>query len=152
MDEIAKSLDKFKFYVEGKVQFSEVDSFEVVHNIQYLYWMENSRLEYLDKIGIKIEKNTIREKLPLMVVSTSISYLAPLFFTDKYRVYCRTASIGNSSLTMENVVTNENNEICAIARSVMVHLEKGTFKSKRIPDEVREKIKQFEQTNLEITG
>ena len=73
MDEIARNLDKFKFYVEGKVQFSEVDSFEVVHNIQYLYWMENSRLEYLDKIGIKIEKNTIREKLPLMVVSTSIS-------------------------------------------------------------------------------
>lgn len=146
------NFDKFKFFIEGRVQFSDVDSFDVVHNIKYLYWIENSRLEYFDHIGIKMQRNTIKEIFPIMVVNTSISYLSPLFFTDRYRVYCRVATIGNSSMTMENIVMNINGEICAFAKSVLVHLEKDSFKSKRIPDEIREKIRNFEKHNIEIAN
>jgi len=152
MDDILKNFEKFKFFIEDRVQFSDVDSFDVVHNIKYLYWIESARLEYFDHIGIKMQRNTIKEIFPIMVVSTSISYFLPLFFAERYRVYCRVATIGNSSITIENVVTNLNGEVCAFAKSVLVHLEKGSFKSKRIPDEIREKIKNFEQHNIEISN
>lgn len=148
MDDILKNIEKFVFYIEGKVQFSDVDSFDVVHNIKYLYWIENSRLEYFENIGIQMDKYTLKEKFPLMVVNTSISYFEPLFFRDKYKVYCRVSSVGNSSITMENIITNKENKICAFAKSVLVHLEKGSFKSKRIPDDIRDKIRHFEKSNV----
>ena len=52
--ELKNNLNKFKFHTVGKVQFHEVDSFKVVHNLSYLYWTEISRVEYCNNLNIGV--------------------------------------------------------------------------------------------------
>lgn len=142
--------DKFKFYVDGKVKFAEVDSFDVVHNIQYLYWLESARVDYFERIGIEMKPDTIAVTFPVMVVSSTINYHKPLLFTEKYRVYCRISILKNSSMIFENIVVGNNGDLIASAQSVLVHLDRETNMSKRIPDEIRAMIISFEGNDLEL--
>lgn len=151
IDELKKELNKFKFSIGGRAQFSDVDSFDVVHNIKYLYWIENARLEYFEKVGVPMNPNTIIKEFPIMVVETKINYYHPLRFTQRYEILTRTKSIKNSSLVMENVVISETKALVAYAKSVLVHLDRKTFKSDRIPEDIRQMIINFEGNDLTIS-
>ena len=146
---IEEELKKFRFSTTDKVKFAEVDSFGVVHNIQYLYWLEAARVDYFERIGIKMTPTTIIKDFPVMVVNHNISYHSPLLFADEYSVYCRISTIKNSSIIFENIIINEHNQLCvAIASSVLVHINRKEGKSSDIPEEVREMIKNFEGENV----
>ena len=82
--QIKEELKKYKHCTEGQVQFAEVDSFGVVHNIQYLYWLEWARTLYFSEIGVDLNNHTYTKQFPIMVVHTEIDYLNPLYCFDKY--------------------------------------------------------------------
>jgi len=139
---------KYRFSTANKVKFSEVDSFGVVHNIQYLFWLESARVDYFERIGINMTPTTIIKDFPVMVVNHNISYHNPLLFADKYTVYCRISKIKNSSVIFENLVVSNNNQLCAIANSVLVHINRKENKSSALPEQVRKMIKDFEGENV----
>lgn len=150
IEELKKELAKFKFSTAGRAQFSDVDLFGVVHNVKYLYWLENARLDYFENVGIAMHPHTISKDFPIMVVETKINYYLPLRFTQSYEILTRVKSIKNSSFVIENIVLNESKAFVAYAKSAFVHLDKKTFKSERIPDNIRELIKKFEGDDLTI--
>lgn len=143
--EIEEKLKNFKHCTEGQVQFYEVDSYKVVHNVRYLYWLEWARSLYFNKLGVELSDRTFTQHLPIMVVRNEIDYLNPLFCFDKYKVYTRVSAIKNSSFTMENIICSEKNEINAIAKVVFVFLDKKTMKKASIPDNVRKMFNDFEK-------
>ncbi len=141
-------LEQFKHKVSDIVKFAEVDSFGVVHNIQYLYWIEWARTKYLSDLGIKLRPTTFIEEYPLMVVHSEIDYFNSLKFGDRYTVLSAIVKVKNSSLAFENYVINDNNQIIVKASSVLVHLNPETMESVRINDKLREKIQNFEKDNV----
>ncbi len=149
-DNVFEEIKKFQFKTDGRAEFSEVDSFDVVHNIRYLYWMERARLEYFENIGVPMHRHTITNEFPIMVVKTKIQYVFPLRFTDRYQVMMRVAELNNSSMKVQNVVVNGDDKVAAFAEAVLVHLDKHEMKSKRIPETIRQMIKNYEGDNLII--
>ena len=143
-------LNKFRHKYRGRVQFSEVDSFGVAHNIQYFYWLEWARSDYLDSIGINMNPLTFLKEQPLMTVHAEIDYIHPVRFFDEYNVLTRIAWIKNSSLSFENVIFNKAGEILLKANAVLVNVNPKTGESQRISDELREKIIAFEGENIAV--
>ena len=141
--------EKFKFAIGSRVKFDEVDSFGVVHNIKYLYWLEWARLEYFRHIGIKIHKHTVIRDFPVMVVRNEIDYLNMSEYDDEYTVYTRVAKVRNSSLVFENIIALQDGTVLVKAVSVLVHLNKEK-RPNRLPDSVREMIKVQEGDNVEF--
>ncbi len=141
---ILQEIELFRHSAKGKVRFSEVDSFGVVHNIQYFFWLESARTEYLGNLGIDLNPDTYIDEFPVMVVHAEIDYFNALRFNESYEVLTRISSLGETSLTYENLILKSDGLLLAKAKAVLVHLDPGSKTPARIPDKVREMINSFE--------
>ncbi len=137
-------IDGFNFRLDSLVKFEDVDSFNVVHNIKYLYWLEWARTEYMKTILYPDFKGNFLMEFPVMVVHNTADYLSSISFNDEYSIYTRTEFIKKSSIGFENIITNADGEIIVKAKSIMVHIDFATKTKKEIPQEVKEKIARFD--------
>ena len=143
-------LDKFKFKTTGKVRFHEVDAFKVVHNLQYFYWTEVSRVDYCNFLNIGVVP--VSKESPdfsVFLVHSEIDYYKPATFLDDYFVHTRVKRIGNSSIEFEHVITNTKDEILAIHRAIEVYVDRHKVAT-IVPDDIRRKIIEFENNNIEL--
>jgi YbgC/YbaW family acyl-CoA thioester hydrolase len=165
LDEILELTKKFNHKISGKVKFHEVDAFNVVHNLQYLYWTEFARTEYCKHIGINtlhlffqnqndFTKADNSDFSSILLVHNEARYFTSATFDDEYSIYTRISKLGKTSITFENIVTklSKNNKkteeipLC-INTSVDVYVDKNHAPTP-IPAEIREKIINFEKENL----
>ncbi len=141
--EIKYIKDEFKHEYNGEVKFSEVDSFNVVHNLAYLYWLEWARTQYLFDIGMPRDDSIFSKRMPIMTVHSEVDYYSSMRFTDKYTVLTKVSNIGDSSITFINQVYSTNKLILE-AKSILVYVNTENGKPVTIPDFVREKINNYE--------
>lgn len=127
----------FKHTFEGEVKFSEVDSFNVVHNLSYLYWLEWARTDFLFEIGFPRTDEIFSENMPLMTVNSNVNYFKSLGFTDRYKVLTKVIKIGNSSIHFGNLIINKDRDIILDATTVLVYTDKNTGRPIDFPDNVR---------------
>ncbi len=139
---------KFRHRFEGKVRFSEVDSFHIVHNLQYLYWVEWARAEYLNDVGILIDKNTYRKSFPVVIAHAEIDYFNPAQFADEYVVWTRVKRIGDTSVDFENFVTLKDDTPLVLTSCTLVLTDPAKGIPHRIPNEIRELLKNYEGKGL----
>jgi acyl-CoA thioester hydrolase len=138
----------FKHSFKSKVKFHEVDSFGVVHNIQYLYWIENARLEYFQDIDDCGIFNKFGKEYIHIIVNTNIDYIKSARMFDDYEILTRISWIKDSSFGFENLVLNSNGAVLVKASAVIVFFDLKTNSSIRIPDNFREMIIEFEQDDV----
>jgi YbgC/YbaW family acyl-CoA thioester hydrolase len=150
INDVINDLSKYKFITEDQVKFHEVDSFGVVHNIQYFYYLEWARTKYFEKIGMKLNRKTYTFENPIMTVHHEMDYFNPLYFTDKYEILTRVKSIKKSSFIMENILRNSEGTISVKASVTLVYLDSENRLPTQIPDEYRKSISEFEGENLII--
>ena len=68
-----------------KVQYHETDKMGVAHHSNYIKWMEEARVDFLDKIGygyVKLEADGIISP----VLTVECEYKKPLHFGDEFEV------------------------------------------------------------------
>lgn len=68
-----------------KVQYYETDKMGVTHHSNYLRWMEESRVDYLAKIGLPFSQMEARG-IVSPVVSLDIKYKSPCTFEDEIEI------------------------------------------------------------------
>ena len=76
------------FHYGRKAQYHETDQMGVIHHANYVKWMEEARVAFLDALGfgyIDIE----REGVVSPVVSISVEYRRPTMFGDEFDVGVR---------------------------------------------------------------
>jgi len=137
-------LNMFRHSFEDDVKFSQVDSFNVVHNLSYLYWLEWARTDYLFTIGLPKTNDLFQKSFPLMTVNSQIDYFKSLTFPEKYKVLTKITKIGKSSIKFYNLIINENSELILKAVSTLVYVNKINSKSIELPEILIQKINDFE--------
>lgn len=135
--------DEFTHEYAGEVKFSEVDSFNVVHNLAYLYWLEWARTQYLFDIGMPRDNSIFSIRMPIMTVHSEVDYYSSMRFTDRYNVLTKASKIGDSSITFINQIHSVDKLILE-AKSVLVYVDTKIGKPETIPDFVREMINKYE--------
>ena len=145
---IREKIKLFKAETTGKVEFHEVDSFGVVHNVRYFYWFERARTEYIQTIGIELNPDTFISHLPLMVAHSEADYISPLRFNDEYRVLTRISNINRTSVEFENIALSADDTIIAVGSAVLVYLDMKTNKPDPIPDSLKKMIRNYESFDL----
>ncbi|GEM_PF-1136097 len=147
---LERELKKFHFSSDGIVEFYQIDALQVLYNIQYLYIFENSRLAYMRKLGFVEKLNDLRSKFPVLTVHHTIDYFNPGFYGDEYTVYCRISQIRTSSFSFENIMIKKDGTLLSRAETVYVYIDQSTMQSTPIPEEIKNKIIEFEQNDCEI--
>jgi YbgC/YbaW family acyl-CoA thioester hydrolase len=136
--------DEFRHEYTGEVKFSEVDSFNVVHNLAYLYWLEWARTQYLFDIGMPRDNSIFSIRMPIMTVHSEVDYYSSVRFTDRYTVLTKVSKVGDSSITFINQIYSVDKLILE-AKSVLVYVDTKSGKPETIPDFVREMINKYEK-------
>ena len=68
-----------------KVQYYETDMMGVAHHANYLHWMEEARIDFMDRIGFPYKKMEAEGVLS-PVKSLQVNYLKPCTFGDEVEI------------------------------------------------------------------
>ena len=89
-----------------KVHYSETDKMGVVHHSNYIRWMEEARVAYLDQIGAGFAEMEARGILS-PVVALECRYLRPCRFDDRVRITVRLTEFKGVRLRVASDMFNE---------------------------------------------
>lgn len=149
-EEILAEIPLYKHKFDTQVQFRDVDSFGVVHNIQYFYYLEWARIKYMEYIGIPINHRTFTAENPIMTVHHELDYFAPALFSDTLHIYSRVVEMRNSSMIFENIILKEDDQLIAKAKVILVYLSTEDYKPTSIPEYLRTAIRSLEGEHVNI--
>ena len=90
-----------------RVHYYETDKMAVVHHSNYIRWMEEARVAYLDEIGAGFAGMEARGILP-PVVGLECRYLRPCRFDDRVQIRVRLTEFRGVRLRVAYEMFNES--------------------------------------------
>ena len=110
-----------------RVQYYETDMMGVVHHANYIHWMEEARIEWMDQLGFPYA--AMEEKgIVSPVKALSCEYKAPCTFGDRITVSIVPESFNGVVLVLRYRMEKEQGSLVCEARSEHVFLNReGRF-------------------------
>lgn len=135
----------FNFYYEFTVYFDECDPAGIVHNSNYMKYMERCRTEYVHNLGYKYTKESLGEEYYIVVTENWVNYLYPAKGEDKLRCYGRIRDIKKFSYRFEYLLERVGDgKLIAQAYTIVCKMDENYSKVKKLSPEIIEKITNFE--------
>lgn len=125
-----------KYIYKRKAQYHETDQMGIIHHSNYVKWMEEARIRYMDQMGFSYKRV---EELGVIspVVEISVAYRKQVFFDDEIQISISIKKYNGISLEFNYEFFNiTKNEICTTASSRHCFLRNGKLISLRkdLPD------------------
>ena len=119
-----------------RAQYHETDQMGIIHHSNYVKWMEEARIGYMDQMGFTYKKV---EEMGVIspVVEISVTYKKQVFFDDDIQIRVSIRKYNGISLEFNYEFFNASrNEICTVAYSRHCFLKDGKLISvkKELPD------------------
>ena len=118
-----------------KIRYAETDQMGIVHHANYLLYLEQARIEWLEKKGInysQLEKDGVM----LPVYNIEISYHKPLVFGDSVKVQVTCSKPPAVKIGFDYKLFNMADELIATAKVILVFMSSQTRKPIRCPEEL----------------
>lgn len=132
---------EYKLSLEIRVDWSDLDMYKHVNNVSFMRYLQSGRVNFWEVSGIyKMYEHTNKGT---MLVSTHCDFKKPLFYPGRTTVKTKLDSMGNKSFTLKHIILNEQDEICAEGKDVVVCYDFEKNKTFSIPPELREIIARF---------
>ena len=99
-----------------KLQYYETDKMGIVHHSNYIRWMEEARVDFLEKIDWSYDQ---LEKVGLVspVLSLNIDYNHPTYFSDIVSIDVEILELKMSKMRVGYKMTNEEGKVVAKCES-----------------------------------
>lgn len=136
----------FKHSIIETVRFHEVDLLGVCNNAVYFNYFEDARIKYMQDLKKNYNLKEVLEGYSFFImVHNECDYIEPAHLDDELIVYTKINFIKNSSFGFNHVIEKKSSQkIIAKGSGVVVHIDRRTNKSLRLPDEFYEAVKNFE--------
>ena len=130
-----------------QIRFGDIDMMGHVNNGVQLSYLDLGRMDYFEKVyGQTINWNDAA----LLVAHLEIDYLSPILLRDKIEVCTQIHKIGNKSVSMtQNIVDSNTGELKTKTTQVMVAYSQELGKSIEVPETLKIRIREFEDTPIE---
>jgi len=133
---------------ERRAYYHETDQMGVIHHSNYLKWMEEARIQFMDELGFSYDK---MEKLGVIspVASVALEYKKPVLFNETVCVYIKIEVYNGIRLELSYEIRNkETNDLCVLAKSKHCFIKDDKVISvKRELPEFHEKFLSFYENN-----
>jgi len=139
-------MEKFKFYYPIPVRFQDTDLQGHVFFGTYFTYFDEGLSAYLRAIGYGY-KNLPELGIDLIYVEARCQYKSAAYFEEILHVHTRIAHIGNSSITFEFAIFEEQSDrLVATGQITAVAVAHGTYQTVRVPDPIRQAVQAYEGT------
>ena len=116
-------------------RFYETDALGHINNASITAWFEVARVSYLESLGDK-DPSAAKDWI---LASLQLDFLAETLYGADVIADIIDARVGNSSLTVICAMSQEG-RVTVRGTAVLVHMDHESKSSKRIPDELRQRI------------
>jgi acyl-CoA thioester hydrolase len=116
-------------------RFNDTDALGHINNASYSTWFEEARKPIFEFFIPDLDP----KKWTLILARVEIDFLAQGEYQKNAVIKSSVEKIGNSSFVLLQEAFQENILICR-GKSILVHFDYSTQKSKPIPDEIRVKL------------
>ncbi len=141
-------MEKFKCRFPMQVRFQDTDQQGHVFFGTYFTYFDEGLSAYLRAIGYGYKKLP-ELGIDLIYVDARCQYKSAAYFEEILHVHTRVANIGNSSLTFEFAIFEEQTDrLVATGQITAVTVEHGTYRTVRVPDPIRQAVQAFEGTQV----
>lgn len=128
---MCKKKATFKF----KVHYHQVDQMGIMHHAQYVYFLEQARIQWLENHGVRyaaLEKKGVL----LPVVSLSIDYKLPLHFDDSFFCHLSLEKFKGSLVEFSYQIEDKESNILSTAKTSLVFVNATTRRAMKCPEEL----------------
>ena len=129
------NLEKYKFCHEMKVRDYECDLQGIVNNANYQHYMEHSRHELLEKLGVNFGK-LHEDGIDAMVAKITIEYKIPLRSGDRFVVGINLERQGPKIVFYQDIYRLSDEKLCTNGVVETICVENGRLTRGEIFDEV----------------
>ncbi len=106
-----------------RVQYYETDMMGITHHANYIRWMEEARIDFMEQLGFPYERME-KEGVLSPVRSVSCEYKRPSTFGDVIRIRVRAESFNGVVLAIRYEMENQRGEAVCEARSEHVFVSR----------------------------
>lgn len=129
-----------KFNWQVRVYYEDTDAGGVVFYANYLRFMERARTEWLRHIGFEHKQLIKQRDLVFAVKSVSIDYKKPARLDDLLNVSSSIIKYRGASITFQQQIYNESDELLTQAEVKVACLNATTLKASPMPKELLAEI------------
>ena len=137
-------LKDYPVIIEEKVAWGDMDAAQHVNNTIYFRYFETGRINYFDAMGFTVFKG-----IGPILAETSCRFKIPLVYPDTISIASRVQldSFYEFGFSMEHIiVSHKYQKIAAKGTGRIVSYNYGKQQKAPFPDELKEKIIEFENT------
>jgi acyl-CoA thioester hydrolase len=127
-----------------RLDWSEMDMFGHINNVAYLKYVQASRINYWEVIGLTQLHGNMG--IGPVLASVKCDFKKPLYYPGNIRIEASIEFLKNSSFGLIHRIFDDENELAAVAKDVIVAYD---FKEKApvlVPAEIKEAIRKVEGT------
>jgi acyl-CoA thioester hydrolase len=129
-----------------RIDWSELDLFGHVNNVAYLKYVQASRVNYWEMIGLTRLYDD--ERIGPMLVSTSCQFKKQLHYPGNITLMASIEFIKNTSFGIRHQIVNEKAEVCAEAQDVIIMFDFDKQQKIAFPESFRKKAAALEEREL----
>lgn len=129
------------FDYQLRTRYGETDQMGVVYYGNYPQYLELGRVEWLRSLGISYqEMEEVGVMLP--VVSLQINYKKPALYDELITIRTLLKKIPSTKIEFDYQVINSKKEVISTANTVLVFVDRQTWKPIRCPKEILQIIEE----------
>jgi len=132
-------LDDFRYRLDLRVTFRDIDFYRHVNNAVYITWMESARIDYC---GVAFDR-PLGASQNVIMASQSFDYEQQVQFDERLVIGCRCSRIGARSLDLVYELWRGEERV-GHGFSALVAFDYAANHSIPVPDEWRERIAAYE--------
>ena len=136
-------MENFRFKLETRVRFRDVDSMGHANNAIYFTYFEEARFAYCRHLNCLIPNEST---ISFIILDNYCLYKDTLKDNERLEVYIRISEISRKSFKFfYQIVSLVSGKVAATGHSTAVAYDYSRNKTVLMPEEVKEKILQFEE-------
>jgi len=129
----------FPSKLQLRIDWSEMDTFGHINNVQYFKYTQAARVNLWEQI--KSMTAMWEQRVGPNLASASCQFRKPLFYPDTVRVQSRLEFIKTTSFGIHHQILNGTGELCAEAHDVCVLFDFNKNEKVALTDTMREEMK-----------
>lgn len=139
---------QFSLNLQIRLDWGDLDSFGHINNIAFFKYVQTSRVNYWDSIGL----TQIHKEMGIgpLLVSCKCDLKKPLFYPGQITVYSRVEFIKNTSFSICHRIIDDKNQIAAEAQDIMVMFDFNKHEKIPFPHDLKLKIEKLENKTFNI--
>ena len=134
----------FPVHCPIEVRFRDCDAMGHVNNAVYLTYLEIARFAYWK--AAEIER--LAGEVSYIIARVEIDFRSPAVTGEVLDVGIRVTGFGRTSFSMAYEIRDEEGQLIATAKSVQVAYDYAAGKTVSLPDEIKQRVAEFEGTSL----